>query len=216
MTTALLNGPRIVPKTGSIDSLVMILHGYGADGDNLIELGRVWQNLLPQTEFIAPHAPTLCEQSSNGYQWFSLRDFSVQTMRDQARIAAPLLHDYSAQCLKERQLSWDRLIFVGFSQGAMMALYVGLDLPERCAGILSYAGISLHEAPLTPRSKPPVMLVHGDSDTVVPVHASQQAEQELKTAGIDVRMRIIAGLGHAIDQESVIAGNHFIRQCFNP
>ena len=215
MVTISYAGPRLLPSSGIVDSLVIILHGYGADGANLIDLGKAWQNLLPNTEFLAPNAPTVCPGSPSGYQWFDLQDFSLITMGRLAKDAAPSLHDYIKQCLNDRQLTADRLVLVGFSQGTMMALYVGLELEQTCAGILGYAGILLHKVPLTPRSKPPVMLVHGDHDTVVPVAATQQAEKDLQSAGITVQTKIIAGLGHTIDQESVIAGGHFIKHCLN-
>jgi phospholipase/carboxylesterase len=213
MSQPILSGPSLRARSGQCDSLVIILHGYGADGANLIDLGGEWQSILPNTEFVAPNAPFACEAFGAGYQWFSLKDWTPEKLRTGAASVAPTLHQYIDTCLQERNLTPDRLVLVGFSQGAMIALLVGLELQEACAGIVGYSGASVAPVPLEPKTKPPVLLIHGEQDPVVPVDALHHAEKNLKNAGINVQTRIMPYLGHSIDHEGLMLGSAFIKNC---
>src|SRR4249919_1788122 len=136
-----LDGPRLAPRTGPAKQLVVFLHGYGADGNDLIEIGRAWQGLLPQSAFVSPHAPEPCAQAPTGRQWFNL------TFRDPGErwigvnAAAPGLNHFLDAELARRQLPGSALALVGFSQGTMMALHVGLRRAVAPAGIVGYSGM---------------------------------------------------------------------------
>ena len=167
-----LNGPRIEPRAGGpARQLVVFLHGYGADGNDLIDIGRSWQSLLPNAAFVSPHAPEHCAQAPMGRQWFAL------TLRDPAERwvgclkAAPLLESFLDAELKRRNLPSSALALVGFSQGTMMALHVGLRRAAPPLAIVGYSGLLVVPPDLKPesftaeiKSRPPILLVHGDGD----------------------------------------------------
>jgi phospholipase/carboxylesterase len=204
---AVLDGPRIAPRSGTTRQLVVFLHGYGADGSDLIEIGRQWQALLPDAAFVSPHAPERCAMSPSGRQWFPL------TMRDPSerwrgvQAARPVLDHFLDQELARHNLDESRLALVGFSQGTMMALHVGLAHPRRLAAIVGYSGmlvlpdnpqeqVTIHAGPQPP---PPVLLVHGDRDEVIPVGALFMAAADLAEANVPCQWHLSAGTGHGID-----------------
>ncbi len=172
----MLDGPRLTPKSGTTRQLVVFLHGYGADGDDLIELAHHWRDWLPDAAFVAPHAPESCEGAPMGRQWFPL------TMRDPAELwrgvtaAGPALEAFLDAELAIHGLAPTDLALVGFSQGTMMALHVGLRREARLAGIVGYSGLVVLESGRSPeslkeqaRATPPILLTHGDRDEVLPV-----------------------------------------------
>src|SRR5712691_3832426 len=124
-----LDGPRLEPRSGAARQLVVFLHGYGADGNDLIEIGRAWQGLLPHAAFVSPHAPDPCGQMPTGRQWFPLASRDVSERWHGVSRAAPVLQRFLDRELARRNLPSSALAIVGFSQGTMMALHVGL----RCA-----------------------------------------------------------------------------------
>src|SRR5476649_1454469 len=136
-----LDGPRIEPRSGTARHLVVFLHGYGADGNDLIDIGRTWQGLLPDAAFVSPHAPRPCGQAPVGREWFPLtfRDPNERWVGVQA--AAPGLNNFLDAELKRRNLPPQALALVGFSQGTMMALHVGLRRPVAPAAIVGYSGM---------------------------------------------------------------------------
>jgi phospholipase/carboxylesterase len=210
-----LSGPSHLPAGGGKPRrLVILLHGLGADGNDLIGLAPVLAQVLPETEFLAPNAPFPCDMGPFGYQWFSLQDRSTATMLAGVRAAAPILDAYIDDALAQRGLAEPDLALLGFSQGTMMSLYVGLRRGRAVAGILGYSGALIGGDNLVreARSKPRVLLVHGDADPVVPFPALGLAEGGLEAAGVPVETVTCPGLAHGIDEQGLRAGARFLHE----
>src|SRR5690242_4514907 len=174
-----LDGPSRPPLAGGpARRLVILLHGLGADGNDLIGLQQYWGRLLPEAEFISPNAPFPCEMASYGYQWFSVQDRTPASVLAGVRAAAPSLDAFIDEELQKRDLTAGDAALVGFSQGTMMSLFVGLRRVAPFAGILGYSGRLLAPELLASelRSRPPVLLVHGTADPVVPFDSMASAE----------------------------------------
>src|SRR5437868_4974136 len=162
-----LDGPRIEPRGGAAKQLVVFLHGYGADGNDLIEIGRAWQPLLPHAAFVSPHAPEPCGQAPVGRQWFGLTFRDPDERWRGVNTAAPVLQHFLDAELVRHKVGASALALVGFSQGTMMALHVGLRRAVAPAAIVGYSGaLVLPEqtppAPVEISARPPILLVHGD------------------------------------------------------
>jgi phospholipase/carboxylesterase len=210
---AKLSGPARPPASGGPPKrLVILLHGLGADGNDLIGLAPHWASLLPDTEFLAPNAPFPCDMASYGYQWFSVQDRSPAAVLAGVRAAAPILGGFIDDALDERGLGDGDVALVGFSQGTMMSLFVGLRRARPIAGILGYSGRLLAPELLAQelRSRPPVLLVHGTEDPLVPYGSLAAAETALKTAGVPVETLTCPGIGHAIDGAGLRRGGQFL------
>jgi phospholipase/carboxylesterase len=217
-----LDGPRLAPRAGAARQLVVFLHGYGADGNDLIELGRAWQHLLPQAAFLSPHAPEPCGQAPTGRQWFALTFRDPNERWIGVNKAAPLLQRFLDTELNRHKLPPSALALVGFSQGTMMALHVGLRRVTAPAAIVGYSGL-LVEPPedVSPEafaaeitSRPPVLLVHGDRDDLIPPQALFQATQGLAALGVSVEWHLSPGVGHGIDAEGLRHGGEFLARRF--
>lgn len=211
-----LDGPRVDARSGKATSLVVFLHGYGADGNDLIDLGRMWSGILPDTAFVSPHAPFPCDGAPYGRQWFPLSDGDPSRLWSGVVGAAPVLDAFLDQEMERTGLAADRLALVGFSQGTMMALHVGPRRAAQLAGIVGYSGLLPGAERLAGevRSRPPVLLVHGDADQVIPSMALFPAQQALGAAGIPVEWHIRPGLAHGIDNEGLALGGDFLRRQF--
>jgi phospholipase/carboxylesterase len=217
-----LNGPRLAPRShGPARQLVVFLHGYGADGNDLIELGRAWQGLLPDTAFVSPHAPERCTQSPTGRQWFSLTFRDPDERWIGVNKAAPALEQFIDAELKRNNLGPGALALVGFSQGTMMALHVGLRLPAPPAAIVGYSGLFVLPDGAEPevvaadiKSRPPVLLVHGDRDDLIPPQALLLSAQYLASLEIPTEWHMSAGVGHGIDEEGLRQGGEFLARRF--
>ena len=212
-----LDGPRLEPQSGQAKRLVVFLHGYGADGNDLIDIGRAWQGLLPDTAFVSPHAPEPCGQAPVGKQWFPLFTRAQNERWDGVSKAGPGLEHFLDAELARRKLPPSALALVGFSQGTMMALHVGLRRPTAPAAIVGYSGMLVlpedvdpDKFPLEIRSKPPVLLVHGEQDDLIPAQALFHAAQGLAAFGIPVEWHLSPGIGHGIDQEGLRQGGEFL------
>jgi phospholipase/carboxylesterase len=218
---ALIDGPRIAPKSRAAKQLVVFLHGYGADGNDLIGVAKQWQNLLPDAAFVSPHAPEPCAQAPGGRQWFAL------TMRDPnerwvgVNKAASGLEAFFDAELARHGLDSRALVLVGFSQGTMMALHVGLRRAGGLAGILGYSGdlvgpehLAGTAAARAGAKAPPLLLIHGDRDDVIEPEALFASAEDLAKAGIPCQWHLSAGLGHGIDPAGLMHGGLFVAQCF--
>jgi phospholipase/carboxylesterase len=197
---------------GKPESVVVLLHGLGANGADLLGLAPFWSERLPRTEFVAPDAPEPCDMAPFGFQWFSLQDRNPLTMMRGVTGAAPLLDAFLDEVLAERGLGDDRMAVVGFSQGTMMSLHVGLRRAKAPAAIVGYSGALLAgpELFLQIRARPPILLVHGDADPVVPVNALAAAAIGLRAVGLTVETIRRPGLGHSIDEVGLERGGAFL------
>jgi phospholipase/carboxylesterase len=216
-----LDGPRIEPRSGNANQLVVFLHGYGADGNDLIDIGRAWAGLLPDAAFVSPHAPRPCGQAPMGREWFPLTFRNPDERWTGVNAAAPVLDAFLDAELAGRQLPPSALALVGFSQGTMMALHVGLRRPVPPAAIVGYSGMLVVPEDVETdkfvseiRSKPPVLLIHGDQDELIPVQALFHAAQGLASLDIPAEWHISSGIGHGIDQEGLRQGGEFLARHF--
>lgn len=210
-----LTGPVITPLSGERPKkLVVFLHGLGADGEDLIALGQVFGQVLPDAQFVAPNAPEPCDMAPFGYQWFSLQDRAYPMMLAGVQAAAPALDHFLDRQLDILGLTDEDMALVGFSQGTMMALYTALRRPNCCAGVVGYSGALIAPELLEAeaRSKPPVCLIHGDADPVVVFDAMGAAETGLRAAGLSVETHTRHGLGHGIDPEGITIAGEFLKK----
>ena len=192
--------------------IVLLLHGYGSNGADLISLAPHWRHALPDALFLAPNAPERCPGMASAYQWWDLSTYTPAALAAGAVRAAPALHAYIDAQLEEHKLGEDRLAIAGFSQGTMLALHVGPRRERRIAGILGYSGALTGATALDhdPITRPPVLLVHGSADAVVPVSATHQAKATLQRHGFEVETHISPGLGHNVDQTGLRLGADFL------
>ena len=218
-TPAMLQCQKLVPAKGAVNSLVVLLHGLGSSSDDLYPLGQLWQSALSDTAFIAVDAPDAYDMAPadfGGRQWFSMIDSALPKMLAGAEQAAPILHQFLDQQLAEFGLSENKLALMGFSQGAMMALHVGLRRNSTPAAILAYSGLLLVSEKTTSEisSRPAVFLAHGTSDPVVPFSGMGAAATMLAACSIKVNSHASPGVGHTIDQAAIIAGGAFLKSAF--
>jgi phospholipase/carboxylesterase len=216
-----LDGPRLEPKSGNAKQLVVFLHGYGADGNDLIDLGRAWQAILPDAAFVSPHAPEPCGQAPVGRQWFALTFRDPNERWTGVNKAAPPLDSFLDQELERRKLPPSALALVGFSQGTMMALHVGLRRAVPPAAIVGYSGMFVLPENVPPnevtsqlRSRPPVLLVHGSADDLIPLQALFHGAQTLAALDIPTEWHISHGVGHGIDGDGLRHGGEFLARQF--
>jgi phospholipase/carboxylesterase len=216
-----LDGPLLEPRSGTARQLVVFLHGYGADGNDLIDIGRAWQGLLPEAAFVSPHAPHKCGQAPMGREWFPLTFRDPNERWTGVNAAAPQLNAFLDAELQRRNLPNSALALVGFSQGTMMALHVGLRRREPPAAIVGYSGMLVIPEDIDADkfagdivSRPPVLLVHGDQDQLIPVQALMHAAQGLSALDVPVQWHISPGMAHGIDQEGLRHGGEFLARNF--
>ncbi|MGE0251323.1 MAG: alpha/beta hydrolase [Dongiaceae bacterium] len=209
-----LTGPEIGALKGTAKSLVIFLHGLGADGHDLISLAPLWIESMPDTAFISPNAPYPCEGAPMGRQWFKLWDQTPDQISANAKMATPILENFIARKLKSYGVPANKLALVGFSQGTMMSLEFALRYPEKIAGIVGYSGALLGAEKLAQeiKAKPPVLLIHGQDDPVVPPAMMAMAEGALKSAGIEVETHLRPNLQHGIDDIGVHLGGEFLKR----
>ena len=214
--TPQLNGPRLPAAGGAANRLIVFVHGYGADGNDLIGLGRHWQRLLPTAAFVSPHAPERCAMSPTGYQWFGITRMQPDEMLRGVERAAPVLNAFIDAELARLNLDASKLALVGFSQGTMMSLHVGLRRTVPPAAIVGFSGAlpGAERLPAEIVGRPPVLLVHGDADEMIPVQALHAAVNGLGAAGVPARWHVSRGMGHGIAPDGLDLAGRFLADAF--
>jgi phospholipase/carboxylesterase len=213
----LLDGPRYGPKGGRTpEQLVVLCHGLGADGHDLIDLAPYWAAALPTASFAAPGAPEPNAMAPHGRQWFDIGDRSPQHLAIGVRRAAKHLNAFIDAELERLALPTKAYALMGFSQGAMTALFTGLRRTPGPRAILAYSGALIAPETLSAEraNNAPVLIVHGEVDEVLPVFLSRQAERQLTSAGVVVESLYLPNLGHGIDDAGLSAGALFLQRAF--
>lgn len=237
-----ITGPRLPPRSGRTRQLVVFLHGYGADGNDLIEIGRQWQPWLPDAAFVAPHAPERVPGHPMGRQWFPLTFRDPHERWRGVNQARPGLDTFLDAELARHDLDASKIALVGFSQGTMMALHVGLRRDRALGAIVGYSGMLVMDEGRSPtggpgpeslgpesppagsqqtgslkaevRSKPPILLVHGDRDDVIPMDALFLSADSLAEAEVPCQWHLSVGVAHGIDGEALRHGGLFLARAF--
>lgn len=192
--------------------LVILLHGVGSNGEDLISLAPYWAKYLPDAVFISPDAAFPYDMAPFGRQWFSLQDRAYSKMLAGVQVVSPVIHAFIKEQLEEYGLPASKLALVGFSQGTMASLYAGPRYKEKIAGVLGYSGALIWEEE-TPKTinRAPVHLIHGEADEVVPVAAYHHAREKLEKSGFTVSGHVSQGLPHSIDEEGIKSGGEFLQ-----
>ena len=206
---SVLESVRREAASGNCDSLVVFLHGFGADGADLIGLANYMSPTLPNTRFVAPNAPEPCAVNPGGFQWFPIPHLGGEPaflVEPSLKRSMSLLVEYLGAEMKDAGVGAARTVLCGFSQGTMVSLIIAPFWPVALAGVVGFSGRVLDPRKLEQAkvlSRPPVLLVHGDQDQMIPVSALEEAESALRKAGLPVRTHVSRGTGHSIGPDGV-------------
>ena len=199
---------------GKPKQLIMLLHGLGANGADLMGLAPVLAPLFPDAIFVSPNAPFPCDIAPFGYQWFSMQDRHEAVLLDGIRKAAPILEATVAYYHQRYDIRAANTVLLGFSQGCMMSLHVGLRMAETVAGVVGFSGALVGESSLAADivARPPICLVHGDADPVVPFERLAEAERVLAEHGMNVEAHARPHLQHGIDEDGLRIAAEFMQR----
>lgn len=192
-------------------TLVILLHGYGADGQNMTNVAYAFQKSLPDAYFLMPDAPEKM-MGMDGYQWFDLLDMSPLTLRQGCLSACHAVENFVRKAQEKHKVSWADTVLVGFSQGAFLALHTGLSVKNLCGQVVAYAGgvyVEKEDIKVSPQDLK-ILLIHGEEDDVVPLQESERTASFLKEKGFSATLEIIPELGHSMDRAGVDLGVQFI------
>ncbi len=209
------------PLSGKVKNLVILLHGVGSNGRDLISLAPYWVQALPDTLFISPDAPFPCDMAPpgypNSYQWFSLQNRNPAVMLRGVKDVEPLLKQFIDEQMKANNLTPRQTALVGFSQGTMTSLHVGPRYPEPIGGIIGFSGALLWVPDMAKEKLHliPLMLIHGEYDDVVPVDAWHHAMATLSSVGFKPSGYTQPGLYHSIDQQGIMTAASFLQKIFS-
>ena len=207
---------RRASLSGETDSVVVLLHGYGADGTDLLGLAEPLAPHMPNTVFVAPDAPEKCKNNPFGFQWFPipwLDGSSAEAAESSQKVSAGKLDRFLDEMLEAEGLRPDRMVLLGFSQGTMMSLHVAPRRRDPVAGVVGFSGRLLAPDRLAAEavSKPPVVLIHGDADDIVPVASLREAGEALTQAGFETYAHIMKGTAHGIAPDGLSVALAFMR-----
>lgn len=209
-----LSGPVKLPNSNvKPNNLIIFLHGVGADGNDLIGLAPEFAEIFPNSVFLSPNAPFEYDMYPAGYQWFSLQDRNENSMFEGIKNAIPILKEYIDENLTKYDLKYKDLILIGFSQGTMMALQLAPRLESSCHSVIGFSGAFLKSEILKEeiKSKPPILLIHGDIDQVIPVASHTIAVTSLKNIGLSVESHVLYNLAHSINMKAIDLAKNFIK-----
>lgn len=215
--TPMLDGPRYGPVAGgAAQQLMILLHGVGADGKDLIELAPHLGQIFPNAAFVAPNAPNRYDQGLSGYQWISSGIRVEADAVEAVKAAADILNAFIDEELRSTGLEPQNLALIGFSQGTMMSLYTAPRRDHPIAGILGYSGriVGANLMAAETKSRPPVFLAHGEMDPVLPIECLDAAQQTLEECDFSVQTLRCPNLGHSIDENGLVQGTNFLRTIF--
>ena len=215
--TFCLNAKIIKPEDKNINNAVILLHGYGGDGNDIAPVTINWKRFLPNTIFICPDGPETCPINPTGYQWFDLNSEDKEYITKKALEAEKILKKFIAEIKNEFDLLNSNICLSGFSQGCMMSINVGLSEKEKFAGILGFSGKVINKVDLERRifSKPSTLLIHGDQDEIVPPVNLLEAKDFFERNKIDIITKMVKGCGHNIPIEASSTGLIFLKKIFN-
>ncbi|MGB4191855.1 MAG: dienelactone hydrolase family protein [Rickettsiales bacterium] len=214
MSLIKLSGPVKAPNSNiKPNKLIIFLHGVGADGNDLIGLAPEFAEIFPNSVFLSPNAPFEYDMYPAGYQWFSLQDRNENIMFEGIKNAIPILKEYIDENLDKYDLKYKDLILIGFSQGTMMALQLAPRLESPCHSVIGFSGAFLKPEILKQeiKSKPPILLIHGDLDQVIPVASHNVAVTSLKNIGLSVESHVLYNLAHSINMKAIDLAKNFIK-----
>ncbi|MDF0594488.1 alpha/beta hydrolase [Psychromarinibacter halotolerans] len=211
-----LNSGRRAAASGQTKSVVVFLHGYGADGNDLLGLADPLAEHMPDTVFVAPDAPEKCVNNPMGYQWFPIPWLDGSSEAAAAASMAQSAEDLNAfldKVIADEGITPAQLLLLGFSQGTMMSLHVAPRRDEAFAGVVGFSGRLLQPETLEAelKSKMPVLLIHGDQDEVVPPQSLNEAGNALQAAGFEVYAHVSKGTGHGIAPDGLSVALAFMR-----
>ena len=207
--TRKLTGP-IIDKGSSTKFLVFFLHGWGSDGNDLIQIGEIWKSKLLDTTFIAPNGPEVCGGNPHGRQWFDILNNNDAEALKGLHQSYLDLKSFIGTYLKKYNLADDKYFLVGFSQGTMLAIYTSLR--EKLLGVVGYSGAFLGNLPNEEIKNNDYLLLHGQNDTIVPIAKMHNAVDKLEPIANTLIKKIYNDLEHSINEEGIIEGLNFIKE----
>ncbi|MEL0176889.1 MAG: dienelactone hydrolase family protein [Pelagibacteraceae bacterium] len=200
-------------STKTCSRLIFILHGYGADANDLHPIATYWQRFLPDTFFCLPNAPNICQVNSGGFEWFDLLQTNEEKIINESLVSLKKLEDTINKKINILGLDYEKLILVGFSQGTMMSIQYAIRQNNEIGGVLGYSGkiynYNILEKEL--RSKPKMKFLHGNIDEIVPVEEMHKSVDFLKKKQFNVNYQVYENLGHSISHDGMSAGLSFIK-----
>jgi len=207
-----LRSTSLVQISTKANYLIVFCHGYGADGKDLINIGNYWQRFLPDFYFTSPNAPNVCSVNPSGFEWFNLMNPDIKNVDLELESSVLQLTKFIDAKLKDLSLDYSKLFLVGFSQGTMMSLHYALTNPNKIAGVIGYSGKIYDPSILENniKSRPPIFLMHGDDDNIVPLEDMMEAKNFLTKNKVDLKTKIFKGCGHSIPTQGLSLGLEFI------
>ena len=203
-----LEGP-IIDKDSKTEFLVFFLHGWGSDGNDLIQIAEIWKSKLANTTFIAPNGPEVCSGNPHGRQWFDILNKNDEHSLKGLHQSYLDLKSFIYAHLKKYNLADDKYFLVGFSQGTMLAIYTSLR--EKLAGVVGYSGAFVGNLPSEEIKNNDYLLLHGQNDTIVPIAKMHDAFEQLEPYAKGLSKKIYNDLEHSINEEGIIEGLNFIK-----
>ena len=211
----IISGLTLPPASGKKpDSIVVLFHGYGDFGENFLFLGALLGQFLPHTLFAAPDGPIKCKSISSGKQWVSSpKNNKIQLLKEIKNLT-PSLNQYLDGLLKTYDIPPERMAFLGFSQGARIALHIGLRRPM-CAGVVAMSGSYLDDPSAMNLSQPPILIIHGTSDKKAPVSLARESYKRLNALKMPVTLILLPEVGHDVDPQGLEIAGEFLKDCFS-